>query len=545
VSDTDLPTDSSRSQRPPDEQHSRLGQETRRARRGSGQDQPPCGRAAVPWRAWLGWFAAFLLIGAGWALVAPLDQVPDEADHVYRAAAVVRGQVFPHDVTYDHGTGATENVPVGLVRPAYPGPCGTFPTAWCSSASAPRGEVTVVSGEGRMFPFYYALVGWPSLLFPDRTGWYLMRLDDAFLCALMLATAAVVVMSLPRRPLVLAAAMLVGLTPDALSLTGAINSSGVEAAAAVCYWAVLLALIHNNSALSRRLLVWLAVVASIVLTLTREYDWLWAAMAMVLVLATASRARWIPFLRSRVARAMLIVIAASAVVTEIWSLRFKAYQVFPLRPTPLSLSGAVHHSLVMAPIQLRETLGYLSWDTIPPPAVAVLCWILAVAGVVVIGFAASRRTGLLVLAGLALVVAMPFVITVAGSTHPAIGEWLGRYTLPLAVGIPLLAVARGRPAYAERRIVVALASVVLVLVFCGQAAVYWHASRLFFTAPPATPFVATPGPTPHLDALTGSGLLILGALCVLGSILWAEYRRPLAQPAPETSRSGAASPAQS
>ena len=57
-------------------------------------------------------------------------------------------------------------------------------------------------------------------------------------------------MSLPRRPLVLAAAMLVGLTPDALALTGAVNSSAVETAAALCYWAVLLALIHNNSALA-------------------------------------------------------------------------------------------------------------------------------------------------------------------------------------------------------------------------------------------------------------------------------------------------------
>ena len=75
-------------------------------------------QTAAPWRAWLGWFAAFLLIGAGWALVAPLDQVPDEADHVYRAAAVVRGEIFPHIVTYDHGTGAITNVPVSLMRPA-------------------------------------------------------------------------------------------------------------------------------------------------------------------------------------------------------------------------------------------------------------------------------------------------------------------------------------------------------------------------------------------------------------------------------------------
>lgn len=508
-------------------------------------DQPPRRQAAASWRAWLGWFAAFLLIGAGWALVAPLDQVPDEADHVYRAAAVVRGEIFPHLVTYDHGTGAIENVPVSLMRPAYPGPCGRFPRAWCSFASAPPGQVTVVSGEGRMFPFYYALVGWPSLLSAGRTGWYLMRLDNAVLCALMLATAAVVVMSLPRRPLVLAAALLVGLTPDALSLTGAVNSSALEASAAACYWAVLLALIHDNSALSRRLLAFLGVAATVVLSLTREYDWLWAILAMVLVLATADVQQRRSFLRSGVGRGMLLVIGASAAVTELWSFRFKAYQVFPMFPKPLSLAEAVRHSVVMAPIQLRETLGYLSWDTVQPPAAATVCWALAVAGVVVIGFALSWRAGLLVIVGLAFVVGIPFVMTLAGSLHPTIGEWLGRYTLPLAVGVPLLAIARGSAGYAKRKVVIAAASAVLILVLCGQAAVYAHAWTVFRTAPPATPFVAVPGRTPQLDALIGLALLLLGALGILGSILRAEYGGRPVHGAPETSRSGAASPAPS
>jgi hypothetical protein len=40
-------------------------------------------------------------------------------------------------------------------------------------------------------------------------------------------------------------------------------------------------------------------------------------------------------------------------------------------------------------------------------------------------------------------------------------------------------------------------------------------------------------------------LVVLGALGILASILWAEYRGPLAHPAPETSRPGAAAPAPS
>jgi hypothetical protein len=131
------------------------------------------------------------------------------------------------------------------------------------------------------------------------------------------------------------------------------------------------------------------------------------------------------------------------------------------------------------------------------------------------------------------------VISVAGYLHPTLGPWLGRYTLPLAIGVPLLAIGRGRadrPARAERRIVIPAASVIVILALCGQAAVCWHASTLFFTRPPATPWLATPGPTPYLDAAVGSGLLALGALGVLASIAWAEYRGPPDRPAPGTRR---------
>ena len=84
----------------------------------------------------------------------------------------------------------------------------------------------------------------------------------------------------------------------------------------------------------------------------------------------------------------------------------------------------------------------------------------------------------------------------------------------------------------------------------GPAAVPWRAWLGWLAAflligagwALVTPFVATPGPTPHLDALIGSVFLLLGALGILGSILWAEYGGPSARPAPETSRPGAASP---
>ncbi len=64
--DIDLPTDSPGPSQGPGQQP------------GTGGEHPAPGRTAASGRAWLGWFAAFLLIGAGWALVTPLNQAPDE-----------------------------------------------------------------------------------------------------------------------------------------------------------------------------------------------------------------------------------------------------------------------------------------------------------------------------------------------------------------------------------------------------------------------------------------------------------------------------------
>jgi Predicted membrane protein (DUF2142) len=242
--------------------------------------------------AWSIWFVAFFLIAAGWALVTPVGQYPDEIDHVYVAVSVVRGEVFPHVGDYWDGTGTITNVPLSIRRIVRDDPClGIGGKSQCSITSAPAGWVTVVTSEGRNFPLYYALVGWPSLLFPDRAGWYLMRLVSAVWCAMLLATGALVVMSMRRRPAVLAAGMLVGLTPLALDLSGSINPSGPEAASALCFWAALVALIHGNSALSRPLLVRFGLISGVVLAVCRETGWLWIGIAVLASLAEGGAAR--------------------------------------------------------------------------------------------------------------------------------------------------------------------------------------------------------------------------------------------------------------
>jgi hypothetical protein len=132
-----------------------------------------------------------------------------------------------------------------------------------------------------------------------------------------------------------------------------------------------------------------------------------------------------------------------------------------------------------------------------------------------------------------LVVLLPFAILTYAYLHPQIGIWQGRYTLPLAIGVPLLAVAGGRaglrdpagPAGAEplgadssadsltrARIVTGLASMAILLVICAQTAVFLSAWEAFAPA------------NGHWYPALGRVLLFAGAVALIANVAWADYR---------------------
>jgi Predicted membrane protein (DUF2142) len=464
--------------------------------------------------AWVTWFAGFLLLAVGWALVTPLNGYPDEGDHFYLAVAVVRGEVFPHIGAYILGTGAITDVPVTVRSILSRKPCRGIgsPTLCRSAGPGHPGSDTVVTDEGRNFPLYYALVGWPSLAFPDRTGWYLMRLASAVLCCALLAAGACVLMSMRRRPLILASGLFLGLTPIALNMSGSVNPNGLEIAAAVCFWAVILALVYGTSVLAQRQLVRLGAVSGVLLVTCRFLGWAWIVLAVVLSLMTVGRAERRRFLSSRSAHVVLGCAAVAAVVMAAWTLTFRSYQTFSdFYPQPGGLVHAARASLDQQPRLFQEMLAYLGWLSLRPPLVAEVCWTLAVLALVAIVVVSNRRAGLVVLFGCVLAVALPFAVIVATYRDKNVEGWQGRYTLPLAVGVALLAVVPSRPRAAEPRIVVLLASAVILLALLGQIAVFegaWGAYRH----------------AQHWYVPVGRVFVALGAVVVVTNVAWADVR---------------------
>ena len=463
--------------------------------------------------AWVPWFAGFLLIAAGWALVTPVNKFPDEVDHVFRAASVVRGEVFPHIGSFTHGTGSIASIPVTLRNESLRYSCNRRLTqdSLCAAAGAgrPASEI-IATSEGRRFPLYYALVGWPSLAFPNRTGWMLMRLVSALLCAAFLAAGAYVLMSMPRRPSVLAAGLFVGLTPLALNLSGSVNPSGLEIASAVCFWAVILAMVHDTgSCPPRRLLGW-GMASAVALATCREVGCAWIVLAVVLSLISADASHRARFLRLRSARAVLGCGAVATIAVAVWSVVFHSYVVFSTPPASGSgfvkslRAGAGHVGKL-----LQQTIGYLGYLTVPTPLAAQVCWAVAFVALVGLAFSIGRRAVTAVVLGCALALVIPFAVEIATYSKSGLGSWQGRYTLPLIVGLPLLAIVPDRPKRTEWKLMMPAAAVIALLTLGGHYSVFSDA------------WLRVPHPNYWYVPL-GDALIACGAAVVVAIVVWSE-----------------------
>jgi hypothetical protein len=113
-------------------------------------------------------------------------------------------------------------------------------------------------------------------------------------------------------------------------------------------------------------------------------------------------------------------------------------------------------------------IGSFGWLDTPSPALTWVPWIAAVGFVFLLGVMWARRRDVVILIALLIaVIAVPALLESARYEDSGGYFWQGRYTLPLAVGIPILATIalasteRGRQ-LATRRFMFAIGAVVCV-----------------------------------------------------------------------------------
>ena len=425
------------------------------------------GLRSTPRRVWLTSFVLVTSLSAVWALSQPVFAGPDEPAQVVRAHAIDHG-----DIT---GSNPSARVPRALRRVEHSArvvrapeiyrsiiiPCFTRQRdllAPCLRFSGSHRDVDVVNYEALQPPAYYAAVGVASWLFRPGTGTvYLMRLVSALLTGALIATA-VTALRRSVSPRVLGAGVVVAVTPMVLFLGGVVNPGGAEIAAALAFWVCGLVLTSRATERVENWLVTGAGIAGCVLALSRPLGPLWIALIALTILGVADRAALRSVAQSRRARLWAALIVTSMVVQVAWDLVAGPRDATLVGRTASELStlGQVSDSFGATFGWYRQMIGSFGWNETLAPTLAWVPWTAALGFLFFAALAwVTRRHAVILLALLAAVIAVPIVVELT-PYHADGALWLGSYTLPLAVGVPILAAfmlastERGRELLASR-----------------------------------------------------------------------------------------------
>jgi hypothetical protein len=436
-------------------------------------------------RASAGWLALAVAVVVGcWILGNPRSAGPDEPSHMVASAALVRGE----------RDGAPDPARPGYTLFEVPAMVGApDPACWSTSVGLdPNVPVTCATGaplttdeqlvgtsSENYPPWGFLLPGLASFVPAADAYAYLARAMNAVIAVVLVAWSLVV---LARVRPVLAVAALLGITPIAWFTFGVVNPSAVAIAGGLALWTGLLAPASARHAPTLAVLGWVAVM------LPRRDGPIWAVLIVLGACWLVGR-RPGELWSALSSRGRLVVVAAAllAPVTPLWNgernlnlalavapLGLVAVEVVAVRyqrlTTPRArralLAASAGGVAVVAAVavslrpggfradtvrlvvaatgeHLRQLVGVLGWLSTPVPLPVVLLQWAVVGGLLTVAYLEARRVALVGVALLAAAVATAWLLELGQGANYG-RYWHGRYTMPLAVGLPLVLAWRDR-----------------------------------------------------------------------------------------------------
>ena len=384
---------------------------------------------------------------AVWSVATPLFASPDEPAHVVHAAAAVRGEIVGRTVKSSSNAMTRVSIPE-VFAAGYPyTTCfmghDTVPASCAPALSTSTKVVRTATYVGRYPPLYYLMVGLPSLVTVSTLGIYLMRLMSALLDASLVSLALLSIAVWSRRRLLLVGVMIAA-TPTVWFFGGVVNPSGFEICAAICLWSSGLVLVLEHADHPPPGLVTIVVVAMAALLLARPLSPLWDAIIVGLLALLGGRRAVVGISRSRVTRWSIGPLIACCLFTVAWVISQHSLDLVPAGvPVP---AGETRLHLVAVIFGytgtwIQQMIGVFGWLDTFSPLVTYLVWFAMIGFVLGLAFASAkgRHVGLLIFLGLAVLL-IPVVIAYSQSHRLGV-VWQGRDILPVAVGLPLTAVA--------------------------------------------------------------------------------------------------------
>ncbi len=268
-----------------------------------------------------------------------------------------------------------------------------------------------------------------------------MRVVGAFLAGALLASA-LATLRAARAPCA-GVGLALGLTPMALFLAGVVNPSGLEIAAGAAVWTHGAALaLERVSGEERRVALRLGLAAA-VLVLIRPLSPVWLGLAGVVLLVATGR-RLVPVILSLWPRLRrpAIAVAVALVFQAAWWVAEDPLNHRYLIPRDAGFVPLVDQyrvSIGKGFLLLREMIGVFGWLDTPAPVATLVIWLVVLGALLGLAVLASRASIVsAIVAAIAVTIAVPVLLEVMNARDVGF-IWQGRYTLPFAVGIPILA----------------------------------------------------------------------------------------------------------
>jgi Predicted membrane protein (DUF2142) len=452
---------------------------------GSDEGAPRQGRGLIarPWRVFVVVLVLAFLNMAVWSLATPFFASPDEPAQVARAVALVHGQLIGKTVKNSGNAITHVTIPKVYAAGSAYGSCFTFkdtvPASCAHRLTQSKTEVRSTTYVGRYPPLYYAIVGLPSLFTASGDGLYAMRLTSGLLNAVFLALGAFSIAAWSRSRFLLVG-LLVAATPMTYFLGGVVNPSGLEITSAICLWCAGLVLVLERSDKPPPGLVAVVTVSAIALLLSRALSPLWVVGILLLLALLAGWRGLRALARARCVRWAVVPLVPAAAFAIGWIVVAHALDLLPVgvkaKGSGTPLAAAI---LGDTGTWVQQMIGIFGWLDTLSPLLTYLFWYAAIGLFVLLALACARRrhSGALVL--LILVVVFAPVAISYGQAHRLGVIWQARYIMPMAVGVPLMAVALVEHSPALREVRTRVATMVCGLLAVASFAAFAEALRRY------------------------------------------------------------------
>lgn len=451
------------------------------------------------------------------------------------AWSVAHGQFYNKPEAAYLGTGGYVSVPQGLVDSASSIGCLAFrPQATGNCVVLPPNNSTMVesaNSAARYNPVYYFVVGLPSLVTDVHYAPLAMRIASAAIFALF-ASWATAALARSGRPGVAMGVGLLAFTPMALFLGAMVNPNGLEIAAAAALWANLGMLAYNGVTMdhsARRTLIVRAALSAMAMVVTRSLSPVWLVVIVLCCLLVGTRES-LRVLTTRFALSWTAATGIVSMLSVIWIVASQSLRLGSVGPpTTYGLLARLHIASSTQTEKWRMAVGNFGWLDTPMPDFSTSAWLYLTMAVAALALARATAGARVALVTVALASYLLPILIEAQSLNVTGVVWQGRYTLPLYVGVPILAaIVLGR---SSRRLRVESAAAALVAAAVGLGinafafafALHRNSDGLFDGTGKATPF-ALDGPwQPRLGSVTSVGVFtvwLVAATTVVSLLVW-------------------------